>query len=175
MKTKLCYLLLVAATSGALYAAALGYRSASALEASQARVVQGLLEPAAALLEQNQALLKELQAGQPAEPGHGVLDAYLAKIRRDGVPAHAASRKRLDQISENHVAIVTLLTAYAPHARTPALQAAADQYREHAKSWQSRWASVMELFMAGGTYATAEVPFPTHLADRLRDELATRR
>jgi hypothetical protein len=175
MKNKLCYLLLATAALVALSAAGYGYRSDSALAATRARVVQGLLEPAAALLEQNQALLKELQAGQAAEPGHEVLVAYLAKIRRDGVPAHGASRKRLDQIADNQVAIVTLLTAYAPHARTPALQAAADQYSAHANSWRTRWGSVMEVFMAGGTFATAELPFPTHLADRLRDELASTR
>ena len=175
MKNKLCPLLLVAAALLAMVALAMAYRHAAALEASRATAVKGLLEPAVALIEQNQGLLKALQTAQPAGQALGVLEAYLAHVRRDGVPAHVASRQRLEQIAQNNVAITTLLTAYGAHARTPALQREAERFREHAAAWQSRWGAVMEVFMAGGSFASPEVPFPSELPDRLRDELAATR
>jgi hypothetical protein len=175
LKNKLFVLLLVAALLVAMAAGVAAYRSAAALDASRAAVVKGLLEPAVALIEQNQGLLQALQAAQPAGQAAGVLEAYLAQVRRDGVPAHAASRQRLEQIAQNNVAITTLLTAYGPHARTPALLRDVERFREHAAAWQSRWGSVMEVFMAGGTYASADVPYPAQLPDRLRDELAAAR
>ena len=175
MNNKLCRLLSVVATIVALVTVAAWYQGSTALEASRARFVQGLLEPAAALVEQNQALLKELRAAPPAEKDSGVLETYLAQIRRDGVAKHAQTRQRLDQFATNNVAITTLLTAYMPHARTPALQREVDKFREHTASWQRRWGTVMEIFMAGGTYATAEIPFPSDLPGLLQAELAATR
>lgn len=175
MNHKLCHLLLAVATVVALVAVAAWHKGSSALDESHTRVATGLLEPAAALLEQNQALLKELQAAPLSAKEGGVLEAYLAGIRRDGVPTHAAMRQRLDQFAFNNVAIVTLLTAYGPHARTPAVQREVDKFREYTASWQRRWGTVMEIFMAGGTFATPQAPFPIDLPDKLRAELAAGR
>jgi hypothetical protein len=58
---------------------------------------------------------------------------------------------------------VTLIKAYAPSAKTPALAAEADKFRNYASAWRDRWNSVMELFMAGGNYAASGVPFPSGL------------
>lgn len=175
MKNKLCSFLLAVAMVLVLVAGALWHRSNSAIEESRTRVVQALLQSAVALLDENQVLLKEGQAGQPVDKGGDVLEAYLAKIRRDGVPAHSQSRQRLDRIAHNNVAIVTLMTAYGPYARTPALQREMDRFREHVASWQGRWVTVMEVFMVGGTYATAPIAFPPDLPEKLRDELAAAR
>lgn len=175
MNNKLCRLLSVVATIVALVAVVAWHQASRALDDSRARFVQGLLEPAVSLLEQNQALLRELRAAPLAEKDGGVLEAYLARIRHDGVAKHAATRQRLDQFATNNVAIITLLTAYVPHARTAALQREVDKFREHSASWQRRWGTVMEIFMAGGTYATAEIPFPMGLPDLLRAEMAASR
>jgi hypothetical protein len=51
--------------------------------------------------------------------GSAILEYCLIKIRRDGFAAHANMKQRLDQLAENNTAIVTLIKAYAPHAKTP--------------------------------------------------------
>ncbi len=84
------------------------------------------------VLIQNQKLIKELQAEPFTDNDAGILVAYLANIRRDGLPKHAAMKPRLEQMADNHVAIVTLLTAYAPQARTLGLVAAANKLRKDA-------------------------------------------
>ena len=89
-----------------------------------------------------------------------LLESYLAKIRRDGVAKHADMKQRLDQLAESNTAIVTLIKAYAPQAKTADFSVEADKFRNYAIAWRDRWNSVMELFMAGGNYAASEVPFP---------------
>lgn len=175
MNNKLRYLLLAFATVFALVAVAAWQRSTNALNESRTLVDTALLEPAAALLDQNLVLLKQLQAAPLSVKDVGLLEDYLAGIRRDGVLKHATMRQRLEQFGYNNVAIVTLLTAYAPHARTPALKHDVEKFRDYTVSWQRRWGTVMEIFMVGGTYATPEAPFPIDLPDKLRAELAAGR
>jgi hypothetical protein len=47
----------------------------------------------------------------------------------------------------------------------------ADKFRIYAAAWRDRWNSVMELFMAGGNYATSGVPFPAGLAAAVGAEI----
>jgi hypothetical protein len=144
------------------------HQASEALNESRMRVVSGLLGPSA-------ALIKELQAEPFTEKDAGILASYLAKIRRDGVAKNAQMKQRLDQLADNNIAIVALVTAYAPHAKGPAFTAEADKFRHYASAWRDRWNSVMELFMAGGTYAVAEVPFPKGFPDTLQAEIAASR
>ncbi len=131
-------------------------------EQNEARksIVNDMLQPLAALLKENQALSKELQSEPFMESDNGILESYLIKIRRDGVPQHADMKQRLDQLAENNTAIVTLIKAYAPHAKTASFVIEGDRFRNYASAWRDRWNSVMELFMAGGNYAVSGVPFP---------------
>lgn len=124
------------------------------------------------LLKENQALIKELQSEPFTEKDSGILESYLAKIRRDGVAKHANMKQRLDQLAENNTAIVTLIKAYAPQARTAAFTAECDKFRNYASPWRDRWNSVMELFMAGGNYAVAGVPFPAGFPAAVDAEIA---
>jgi hypothetical protein len=167
--------LLVVVSVVALAAAAAWYQASSALRDSRTQLVTGALEPIAALLKENQALLKELQAEPFTEKDAGILASYLAKIRRDGVAKHADMKQHLDQLAENDTAIVTLIKVYAPRAKTPAFSAAADQFRSYAIAWRDRWNSVMELFMAGGNYPVAGVPFPSGFPDAVQAEIAAAR
>jgi hypothetical protein len=134
------------------------------------------LEPIEALLDENQAIIKELQT-EPftAEKDAAILGSYLAKIRRDGVPKHADMKQRLDQLAENNTAVVTLIKAYSPQAKTPAFKSEADKFRNYAAAWRDRWNGVMELFMAGGNYAASDVPFPTGFHDAVNAEIAAAR
>ena len=168
-------LLLVVVSIAALAAVAAWHNASTALGESRTRIVGGLLEPAARLLNENQALIKELQAEPFKEPDAGILASFLAKVRRDGVAKNAQMKQRLDQLAQNNTAIVALASAYAPHARTPTFAGEADKFRNYALAWRDRWNSVMELFMAGGSYAVAEVPFPAAFPETLAAEIAASR
>ena len=130
------------------------------------------MQPIKALLKENQALIKALQAEASAETNSGILESYLTKIRRDGVPKHADTKQRLDSLAENNTAIVTLIKAYAPSAKMPGFVAEGDKFRNYASAWRDRWNSVMELFMAGGNYAAAGVPLPAGFAAAVEAEIA---
>ena len=138
----------------------------------RAQIIVGTLKPLAMLLKENQTLIHELQSETSTDKEFGILESYLATIRRDGLPKHADMKQRLDQLSENNTAIVTLIKAYAPHAKTPAFTAEADKFRNYASAWRDRWNSVMELFMAGGNYAASGVPFPNGFPEALNAEIA---
>jgi hypothetical protein len=81
-------------------------------------------------------------------------------------------KQKLDTLAENDTAIVTLIKAYAPHAKTAAFTSEADKFRNYASAWRDRWNSVMELFMAGGNYAVASVPFPAGFPAAVDAEIA---
>lgn len=160
MNHKTVWALLGAALIAACVAAGFGYHEHAALEELRSQVVAGELQPIATLLKENQTLLQELRSEPFTEKDSGVLEAYLAKIRRDGVAMHADLKQRLDSLAEINTAIVTLIKAYAPHAKTTAFTVETDRFRNYASAWRDRWNSVMELFMAGGNYAVSGVPFP---------------
>lgn len=159
----------------ALVAAGAWYHASSALRDSRAGLVTGALEPIALLLKENQALVAELKAEPFIEKDAGILASYLAKIRRDGVAKHANMKQRLDQLAETNTAIVTLIKVYAPQARTPAFSTEADKFRNYAIAWRDRWNSVMELFMAGGNYPAAGVPFPNGFPGAVQAEIVAAR
>jgi hypothetical protein len=68
----------------------------------------------------------------PNEKDSGILESYLAKIRRDGVAKNVEMKQRLDALAENNTAIVTLIKAYAPHAKTPVFTVDGDKFRNYA-------------------------------------------
>jgi hypothetical protein len=84
-------------------------------------------------------------------------------------------KKRLEQLADNHVAIVTLLTAYAPQARTTGLAIATDRLRKDTALWRERWNTTMELFMAGGNMPETEFPFLAGMLDAVQAEQAAAR
>jgi hypothetical protein len=164
--------LLVAAVVVAAFALGLLFYERSQLNEARARLVAGELLPIAMLLTEDQAILKELQAEPFTEKDSGILESYLAKIRRDGVAKHADMKQKLDSLAENNTAIVTLIKTYAPSAKTPAFVPEGDKFRKYASAWRDRWNSVMELFMAGGNYAASGVPFPATFAAAVDAEIA---
>ena len=168
-------------TSGILLALALvlavattvaWYQSHEALRAARAQFVTGTLESIESHLKENQTIISELQAEPYTEKDNGVLESYLVKIRRDGVVKNAPMKQRLDQLAENNTALVTLIMGYSPHAKTAAFTLEANKFRNYASAWRDRWNSVMELFMAGGNYAAAEVPFPSRFPEAVQAEIA---
>jgi hypothetical protein len=137
----------------------------------RAQVVASELQPLAALLKENQSLIQELKTEPFTEKDSGILESYLTKIRRDGVPKHAEMKQRLDTLAENNTSIVTLIKAYAPHAKTQAFNVEADKFRNYASAWRDRWNSVMEIFMAGGNYPASGVSFPADFPSAVDKEI----
>jgi hypothetical protein len=129
----------------------------------------------AALLKENLALIQELQAESFVEKDNGILESYLVKIRRDGVVKSAPMKQRLDTLAENNTAIVSMIAAYLPNAKTPGFTAGASKFRDYAIAWRDRWNSVMELFMAGGNYPAAGAPFPKDFPAAVQAEIAAAR
>jgi hypothetical protein len=86
--------------------------------------------------------------------------------------AWAMGVQRLDTLAENNTAIVTLIKAYSPHAKTAAFTSEGDKFRNYASAWRDRWNSVMEIFMAGGNYAASGVPFPAGFPAAVDAEIA---
>ena len=175
MNDKTTQMLLAAVSIVALIAAAAWYHAHGALSESRDALISSTLEPMVALLKEDQSLLKELQSDPFTDKNSGILESYLAKVRRDGVPKHADMKQRLDQLAENNTSIVALIKAYSPHAKTPAFTAEADKFRNYASAWRDRWNSVMELFMAGGNYAASGVPFPKDFPEAVQGEIAAAR
>jgi hypothetical protein len=151
------------------------YRAHQSLQSSRAQFVASTLEPMAALLKENDGMITELQAEPFVEKDNGILESYLVKIRRDGVAKNAPMKQRLDQLAENNAALVTLIAVYAPHARTAAFMPVANKFRNYAVAWRDRWNSVMELFMAGGSYPAAGPAFPKEIVAAVQTEIAATR
>jgi hypothetical protein len=130
----------------------------------------GELAPIAALLKEDQELFQALRTGSAT--GAGILAAYLAEIRADGVAEHADTKQKLDRLAENNSAILALINVYSPHAKSAAFNAEAERFKRYAIAWRDRWNSVMELFMAGGNYPVAEVPFQKEFLSAVEAEIA---
>jgi hypothetical protein len=164
--------LLVAALIAAVLGAGAWYHANDALDQTRSQLVTGELRPISTMLKENQTLIHELQSAPFTENDSSILDSYLAKIRRDGVSKHADMKRRLDTLAENNTALVTLIKAYATHAKTASFTTEGDKFRNYASAWRDRWNSVMELFMAGGNYAASEVPFPKEFPATVDAEIA---
>lgn len=162
----------VLALVGVLVAAGLAYLEYEALQHARSQLVAFELQPIATLLTENQSLFKELQSAPFSENDSGILESYLAKIRRDGVSRHADMKQRLDTLAENNTAIVTLVKAYTPQSKTSDFRIEADKFRNYASVWRERWNSVMELFMGGGNYAASTVPPPLGFSQAVNTEIA---
>ena len=168
MKNKFVWILLIAAIFASAVTGTAWYHAVARL--CDLRV--GELKPIAALLKEDQELLGALQTDAALGKTSGILGSYLAKIRTDGVAKHAEMKQRLDRVAENNSAIVALINVYAPNAKTAAFSAEAEKFRRYAIAWRDRWNSVMELFMAGGNYPVAEVPFPKEFLGAVDAETA---
>ena len=129
-----------------------------ALAQAQTILHSQVLDPAVELLKVNEAVAKELRTVPYFEPGNDILQSYLTKIRRDGVPKNADFKRKIDALMANQLKVLTLLSVYAPHAKAAAVKGAIERFHDGAVAAQDRWDSVPEIFMAGGNLASAPLP-----------------
>jgi hypothetical protein len=172
MNNKKSWMAFVAVLLVAVVATSAWHDAKHALDQMRSQLLASELQPISTMLKENQTVIEELQAVPFTEKDSGILESYLAKIRKDGVARHADMKQRLDQLAENNSAIVTLIKAFAPHAKTPAFTTEGDKFRNYASAWRDRWNSVMELYMAGGNYAASGVPFPSGFPAAVDAEIA---
>ena len=142
------------------------------LRASRKQQTARLLIPVAELLKENHALIAELRAEPFTEKDASILEAFLIKIRRDGLTKNAAMKQRLDTLAENNATAVALLTAYLPQAKAPKFAEQADRFRTYAITWRDRWNSTFEIFMNGGNLPVSGPEFPDGFQQTLQAEIA---
>ena len=156
----------------AVVAVAAWYHASNGLHDSRIQLVGSMLQPIATLLQEDQAILQELQAESSGAKDPGILQSYLFMLRRDGVVKTAHMRQRLNKLAENNTALITLITAYRPNAKTTAFALEANKFREYALVWRDRWNAVTELFMSGGDYPAAIDGIPNGFAAAVQVEIA---
>jgi hypothetical protein len=61
------------------------------------------------------------------------------------------------------------------HSKSDAFRSQGNRFEEYASAWRDRWNSVMEIFMAGGNYPVAEIPFPAGFPAATDAEIAAMR
>jgi len=93
MKNKMPIMMVTCAIAAVLIAAFFALREKEALRELRVQLVNHELPPIGVLLKENQALLVELRSEPFTEKDSGILESYLAKIRRDGVPKHEAAAR----------------------------------------------------------------------------------
>lgn len=143
------------------------------MEASQRLVVE-YLQPIATLLGDNEIIFRELRAFPYSEPGWGILESFLVKIRRDGVSKHALMKERIETLVSNNETIITLLSKYAAYTKTSRFQAEAARFRDHAIRYNDRWRSLLEVYASNGEFPTAAPVFPDQFPAAVQAEIAER-
>ena len=150
-------------------------KNARAEHEANERLIAEYLQPIATMLADNDVIFQELRAPPYVEPGWGILESYLMKIRRDGVPKHAVMKQRIETLVANNQTVITLLGKYAAYAKTPQFQSEAAKFRDHALRYNDRWKSLLEVYAAEGEFPTAAPVFPNRFPATVQAELAVRR
>lgn len=127
-------------------------------------------DPRAGLERQIQLRIAEHQRlesilAKDLEAGTGPLDSYLARIRRDGVPQHAATHRQLAALAQLNAELLALAEAYEPVARRADYASRLRELRGYVIGWNERWNGIFETFMAGGNLAGSEPPFPARYGE----------
>lgn len=122
------------------------------------------------LIADHKRLEAELAHEPFADAGMPPMEAYLARIRRDGVPQHSEMRRRLAALAEDNAELLALAEAYESSAKSDAYAAQLRELRTYVITWNDRWNRLFETFMAGGNLAGGEPPFPPQFAEVIKSD-----
>ena len=126
-------------------------------------------EPRAGLTQQIAMRLAEHERLQAAlvqdGAGEAPLAVYLARIRRDGVPQHAAMHRQLAALAQLNAELLVLAEAYEPLARQSDYGSRLRELRTYVITWNDRWNGIFETFMAGGNLAGGEPSLPRRFTE----------
>lgn len=124
------------------------------------------------LLADNARLVAELGQGEIATSEASILSRYLDSIRKDGVPKHSATKRKIDRLIDNNTTIVALIRRYVHRDGNATFRAAVSEYIDYTASLRDRWQAVFEIFMAGGNLPAANGERPASFERELKLELA---
>ncbi|HMI52823.1 MAG TPA: hypothetical protein VK525_15030 [Candidatus Saccharimonadales bacterium] len=142
--------------------------------AASERLVVEYLQPIAVKLEDNENIYRQLMS-ESAEPGWGILESYLIKIKRSGVPKNALMKNRIDKLVANNEAILTLLVSYSGYVKTEDFRFQSAKFREHAILYSDRWKSLLEIFTSNGEFPTPALRYPTEFSKAVQNEISAQR
>ena len=142
---------------------------------ANARLVAEDLQPIATLLADNNGMYNELSTERYAEPGWGILESFLVRIRRDGVAKHSVMKARIETLTGNNQTVLTLLTKYASYVRTESFKIESAKFRDHAIRYNDRWKALLEVYASVGDFPTAAPVFPAGFPAAVEAELKSRR
>lgn len=152
-------------------------KNKSAQMQANEQLVSDVLQPISSLLSENRAIYDELTTAPYVEPGWGILDSYLIKIRRDpktGVKKNVYMKSRIDRLVKNNAEVLALLKRYLGKEKTANFRALAQAFRDHATRYESRWQSLIEIYQSDGYFPTAEPVFPTEFSQAVKNEIGER-
>ena len=159
------------ATLSLLCVAALTLVGCAARSADDRRASRATLEAMSSILAQREDTLRQLQSTPPTGASVGAAESYLNDVRRDGVGRHAETKRKLDSVAANTVALVTLIDVYEPQAKTAGFRTEAQRFRAYALVWMDRWNGVFETFMLGGRLPSADPLYPEAFSAAIKAEL----
>jgi hypothetical protein len=135
-------------------------------------VIDETLQPIAALSAENDKIRQSVVKEDGITSESAILSSYLERIRNDGVQKYSGLRQKIDRLVNNNTLMVAWLSKYGPHARSSAFRVAAGQFTDYAASFRDRWASVFEIFMAGGNLPAQEAQPPANFRALVQEEIA---
>jgi hypothetical protein len=145
----------------AAVAAGLAYKNARAVLDGAPSVLSTIDER----LNEHLRLQKQLLDPKFQEPGASdPLAAYLARIRRDGLPKHAEMKQLIDGLADTSVGLVALLDAYQAGAQTDEFKSEARVFRSYSDRLNERRNSIFGVFMGGGNLPAGGLAPPPGLA-----------
>jgi hypothetical protein len=148
------------------------------------------LEQIGSLVDANKTIFSDLRSSpQFVEPGWGILEAYLAKIRRDGALKHSEMAERINDLVGNNEKIIALLDSYYGHIQTPEFRTQTAAFRDHALRYRDRWRALSKFAVAMKNckgdrgesdeckfeFDTAVPTFPEQFPKALESEIALRK
>ena len=141
----------------------------SEAEQTIAAKVRDDLIPIKTQLAENKHIAEELR--MDLEPGWGIQETYYIRAQRDGIGKHPVLRSRIDELVAGNARIVEHLDSYGESGR-PGFREAAQAFRNHAKSYSSRWKAMKEAIENGADYPSAEPVYPVEFTEEVEREIA---
>jgi hypothetical protein len=143
------------------------------LRATNERLLRDYLLPIQVDLQDTKSISTQLR--DQCEPGQGILESYVIKVRRDGNEKNVIMFGLMTDLVGKNAEIVSLLEGYAKNgnALTDDFITQSAAFREHARTYGVRFKALPAYIGIGGQLPNWE-PFPQQFPDALNHEIAER-
>lgn len=146
---------------------------AQAYRSKNDQLLKDYLLPIQVDLQDTKSISDQLKAQR--EPGWGILESYVIKVRRDGGQKNVIMFGLLTDLVDRNAEITSLLKGYAKNgnALTDDFTTQSAAFREHAQTYGIRFRAV-PTYIATGSQLPAWEPFPDQFPDALNHEITAR-